>query len=397
MNTGLYIHIPFCVQRCTYCDFNTYAGLTHLQPAYVAALKQEIHLRAPALNDAQTTTVYMGGGTPSLLAAQSLAELLSTARHYFHLADDAEITLEANPGTVDADTLRALRDAGINRLSFGVQSAHADELALLGRIHTWPAAANAVRWARQAGFDNISLDLIFALPQQTLARWLQTLERVLTLEPEHLSLYALTLEPNTPLAKTVAAGVLTPPDADLAADMYEAASARLLAAGLWQYEISNWAQGRVAPSALWALPPEGQTEAIGPWVSRHNLIYWRSQPWIGLGAGAYSHLGGQRWSNLPHPRAYIQALQAGRLEAVDVALLSPELARGEAMMMGLRLAEGVTNTRFQAQFGVPLDAAFGPTLQQLVQIGLLQWDGRRTRLTVKGRLLGNQVFGAFLP
>lgn len=394
---GLYVHIPFCVRRCTYCDFNTYAGLTYLQPAYITALKQELCLRAPALGDVRATTLYIGGGTPSLLPPSAIVELLAAARHHFRLTDDAEITMEANPGTVDADALCTLREAGINRISFGVQSANDDELALLGRIHTWSEAVEAVQWARQAEFDNLSLDLIYGLPQQTLAQWTQSLDRVLALEPNHLSLYALTLEADTPLAYAVDSGALPVPDADLAADMYEAASERLLATGFWQYEISNWAQGQVAASEVWALPPNGRTEAIGPWVSQHNLIYWRSQLWIGLGAGAYSHGGGRRWSNLTHPQDYVAAIGAGHLDAVDIVEISPELAQAEMMMMGLRLAEGISNAHFQMQFGKTLDTALGLTLRELVHLGLIYWDVNGVRLTARGRLLGNRVFGAFLP
>jgi len=397
VDVALYIHVPFCLHRCTYCDFNTYAGLLDLRPAYVAALKQELSLLAARYGALHVTTLYFGGGTPSLLGADYTGDLLDTVRAHFAPADGAEITLEANPGTVDVTLLAALRAAGVNRLSLGVQSAHADELALLGRIHTWEEAVDAVALARRAGFDNLSLDLMFGLPGQTLARWEATLTQVLTLSPQHLSLYALTLEPETPLAALVSSGAAPSPDPDLAADMYEAASTVLHAAGFWQYEISNWAWGLTAPPAIWALPPDGRTESIGPWASRHNLTYWHNRSWLGIGAGAHSWYTGRRWHNQLHPGDYIRALQAGEWPVAEEEVIPPALIQGETMMLGLRLAEGVTDEDFRRRFGVSLAAIYAPTLTQLTENGLLEWDGSRARLSARGRLLGNQVFAAFLP
>ena len=396
MKTALYVHVPFCLRRCTYCDFNTYAGLLKLRTAYVTALEQELARGAAEQPELEATTLYFGGGTPSLLAPEQVQVIIAAVRRHFALPEGAEVTLEANPGTVTISSLESLRRSGVNRLSLGVQSADAEELRLLGRIHTWEEAAAAARAARQAGFDNLSLDLIFGLPGQTLSRWEQTLARVLALEPEHFSLYALTLEPGTPLAERVARGELPEPDPDLAAEMYESASRRLLKAGFWQYEISNWARGTAPQAALWALPPGGRSEGCGPWVSHHNLAYWRMEPWLGVGAGACSHGEGRRWRNLSHPADYIAALQAGRSCRVDVEPISRALARGETMMMGLRLAEGVTDARFRARCGVGLETVYGEVLARFAALGLLEWDGRRVRLTARGRLLGNQVFGAFL-
>jgi len=396
MKTALYVHVPFCLRRCTYCDFNTYAGLLELRVAYVAALEQELALWAAEQPDLEATTLYFGGGTPSLLTPGQVGTIIAAVRRHFALPEGAEVTLEANPGTVTLSSLAGLRRVGVNRLSLGVQSADAAELRLLGRIHTWEEAVAAVRAARQAGFDNLSLDLIFGLPGQTLPRWEQTLARVLALEPEHLSLYALTLEPGTPLAERVARRELPEPDSDLAAEMYECASRRLLEAGFWQYEISNWARGTERAPALWALPSGGRSEGCGPWVSHHNLAYWRMEPWLGVGAGAYSYLPGSRWHNLLHPADYSAALQAGRSCRVDVEPISRTLLLGETLMMGLRLAEGVTDARFRALFGAGLETVYGEVLARYAALGLLEWDGRRVRLTARGRLLGNQVFGAFL-
>ena len=397
VKVALYVHVPFCLQRCAYCDFNTYSDLLSLRADYVAVLRQEMRRRAALFPVSEAPTLYFGGGTPSLLPPKWVGALIGDARQYFRLAADAEITLEANPGTVDVETLRALRSGGVNRLSLGVQSAHDDELRMLGRLHTWDGAVCAVEAARQAGFDNISVDLIYGLPGQTLARWETTLARVVALEPQHLSLYALTLEPETPLAQAVDAGRLPAPDPDLAADMYEYASEALCRAGYWQYEISNWARGVSSPPAVWALPPGGVTEAIGPWISRHNLVYWRNQSWLGLGAGAYSWFGGRRWSNPRHPVAYVRMGRAGYWPETDVEVIAPSLERGEILMLGLRLAEGVSDAQFRARFVVGLNEAYGDTLARLSAAGLVEWDGVRLRLSARGRLLGNQVFGAFLP
>lgn len=397
MQTALYVHIPFCLQRCTYCDFNTYSGLLALRVDYVEALRRELRTRAALYPQIVTTTLYFGGGTPSLLPLDMVGALIADARQHLALSHDAEITLEANPGTVDAASLAALREAGVNRLSLGVQSARDEELRLLGRIHTWDQTVRAVAAARQSGFDNLSLDLMYGLPEQTLAYWQTTLERILELAPEHLSLYALTVEPDTPLYRAIAEGKLPSPDSDLAADMYEVASEVLCAAGFWQYEISNWARGLRPAAAIWDRPPGGCAEGIGPWVSRHNLVYWRTQPWLGLGAGAYSWLDGRRWSNVRHPVDYIKASQAGQWLDVDVEVISPALACGEMLMMGLRLAEGVADVDFRMRFGVGLDDSYGATIARLAETGLVLWDGQCLRLSPRGRLLGNQVFGAFLP
>ena len=397
MKTAFYIHIPFCQQRCRYCDFNTYSGLLALRPAYVEILRQEIAWWARARPDIEATTLYFGGGTPSLLPPERVRDIVNDVRRAFALPVDAEITLEANPGTVDAGTLADLRETGVNRLSLGVQSAHDDELTMLGRIHTWAEAAQAMAQARQAGFDNLSLDLIFGLPNQTLSRWESTVARVLALEPEHLSLYALTVEPGTPLATDIDTGALPSPDEDLAADMYDLAAERLHGAGFWQYEISNWARGTSSPDTMWALPPSGKTENSGPWVSHHNLTYWRNDPWLGLGAGAHSWLGQRRWSNVLHPTQYVQEGRQGRWTQIESETITSELERGETLMMGLRLAEGVTERRFRDRCGDGIAECYPETLAYLLDVGLIAYDGTRVRLTSRGRLLGNQVFGAFLP
>lgn len=321
-------------------------------------------------------TVYFGGGTPSLMTPEMVERILDALSLAFHILPSAEITLEANPGTVDIHKLRQLHRLGVNRLSLGAQSAHDDELRLLGRIHTWREAVTAAEAARQAGFENLNLDFIFGLPGQTLARWQETLEAALSIAPEHLSLYALTVEEGTPLWEQIELGLVPAPDDDLAAAMYEYAEERLAAAGYRHYEISNWAR-------------EG-------YFCKHNLTYWHNEPWLGLGAGAHSWLEGKRWANLPHPEQYIRALGRGESPVAECEQIEPATEMGETMMLWLRLAEGADALRFQERFGVELEAVFGQALAMLRESGLLEWDGCVARLTPRGRLLGNQVFLQFV-
>ncbi len=391
MRAALYVHIPFCKSRCAYCDFNTYAGLEDLLPDYVTAVCREMEALGRRWGAPEVPTVYFGGGTPSLLSPTLLGRLLDTAARAFRLRSDAEISLEANPGTVNRATLRSFRSLGVNRLSLGVQSVHAEELRLLGRIHTWPEAVAAVTAAREAGFANLNLDFIFGLPGQTLARWEETLQAALALAPEHLSLYCLTVEADTPLARRIAAGLLPPPDDDRSAEMYQLAESRLADAGFFHYEISNWARAPSPPPRHWAA-----VEEVSPFVCRHNLVYWRNEPWLGVGAGAHSWAAGRRWANRRHPRAYIAALSSVDSPVVEEEVINRRLEMGETMMMGLRLAEGVSASRFRSRFGLELAQVFGEELAALVERGLLTWDGRAARLTAHGRLLGNQVFMEFL-
>lgn len=386
MPYSLYLHIPFCQHRCGYCDFNTYAGLDDLIPAYASALETEIRSFAAL----PVHTIFFGGGTPSLLPPSSIATLLHAMRETYELQPDAEITLEANPGTLSKGYLEDLRAAGVNRLSIGMQSAQPGELALLERNHSVDDVVDAVRWARQAGFDNLSLDLIFGLPEQPIDLWEATLTQALELAPEHFSLYALTLEHGTPLQHQAERGLIPEPDPDDAATMYELAAARLSAAGYQQYEISNWAK---TPAEVWG--------------SRHNLQYWRNLPYLGLGAGAHGFAEGVRTVNVLSPQAYIrrfegaaadQALRFPRTPAtVSVTPIDLETEINETMMMGLRLTnEGVSAQAFEARFGRSLDDVFGDEIKKLVALALLEWHADILRLTQRGHLLGNQVFMQFV-
>jgi len=443
VDCGLYVHVPFCRARCAYCDFHTYAGLEHLLADYVAALEREVaafgtqhatrntqHVSPLRLRSGQgftfhvpqletwnlePGTLYFGGGTPSLLSLAQIERLLSAIRRAFALAADAEITLEANPGTVDLAYLPGLRALGVNRLSLGVQSLDDATLRLLGRIHTAAEAVEAYRLARAAGFDNVNLDLIYGLPGQTLAQWQATLAQAVALAPDHLSLYALTLEHDVPLARRIACGELPPPDEDAAATMYELAE-KTLAASYVHYEISNWTSSRFQVPGF-TLEKEHGTWNLerGTWnlelaACRHNLLYWRNQPYLGFGAGAHSSLpdltpspsptgrGGRRWRNVLHPAEYIVRLQRGEAIAEEVQELDMPAVMAETTILGLRLVqEGVRLADFQQRFGQDVRDIYGAQLAELRELGLLEIDAAAVRLTPRGRLLGNEVFQRFLP
>ena len=363
-HTALYLHIPFCRTKCSYCDFNTYAGIEPLIPRYLDALRAEM-LGYPAGLPIQT--INFGGGTPSLLWPDQVADVLGAARSQFAVDCDVEVTIEANPGGLDQRYFEGLLRTGVNRLSFGVQSFHAAELAMLTRRHSAAEARNAVKYARAAGFTNLSLDFMYGLPGQCLAAWHETIEQALELRPEHFSLYGLTVYDHLPLGRQVNSGALPAQDDDLMADMYELAEDLLGAAGYEQYEISNWALG-----------PELRC--------RHNLAYWRNTGYIGLGAGAHSYFGGRRYANERRPHVYAdKALSACPL-AAECEDISPELQRAESAILGLRLNEGAVLSHPQLSVLAPCLAA-----------GLLEVAGSHARLTPKGRLLSNEVFWRLLP
>jgi oxygen-independent coproporphyrinogen III oxidase len=382
---ALYIHIPFCRHRCAYCDFNTYAGQEDAIPAYVDALCREIELVARSAGQRLTAgSIFLGGGTPSLLPVSEVDHLLLSLRENFELLNP-EISLEANPGTVSPGSLQDLRMLGFNRISFGVQSFHPEELRFLERIHDPSDVFHAVDWARRAGFDNLNLDLIYGLPGQTMARWKTTLRQSIDLHPQHLSLYALTIESGTPLGRWTERGLVQPPDPDLAADMYDAASELLADWGFRQYEISNW-----------SLPEK---------TCRHNLQYWRNLPYLGFGAGAHGYAGGMRYSNAMRIKTYIDHLLSPPESltfplspaAVSHKPVSIFVEMQDTMMLGLRLTnEGVDKNTFHARFGRHMDDIFGKEINGLITRGLLEWEGEILRLSHKGRLLGNQVFLQFV-
>ncbi len=394
MPTSLYLHIPFCQHRCAYCDFNTYAGLDELKPAYVRALVGEIRGVGRSAETAgrsrQAHTVFFGGGTPSLLSEAELGAILSQISQSFEISAAAEITLEANPGTVDLASLRGFRSLGVNRLSLGMQSSDSGELQMLERQHGMEHVWQAVSWARRAGFDNLNLDLIYGLPEQSLTRWRASLQAALALEPDHLSLYSLSLEFGTPMRKWVQQGRLPWPDPDLAADMYELADEMLERAGYLQYEISNWARPGL----------DGQPRAC-----LHNLQIWRNREYLGLGAGAHGCADGWRTRVVRSPRAFIERLQSetwtqefpftpGTVWRERQSL--PRRAE-DTMILGLRLTrEGVSEHAYAETFGHTMEEDFGEPLAGLSGSGLLERREGVLRLTHRGRLLGNQVFERFV-
>lgn len=395
--TSLYIHIPFCRHRCAYCDFNTYAGQNNRIPEYVAALCREIRwmgaasqARIQASSPMPVHTIYFGGGTPSLLEPRQVGAILDACRENFAVAADAEISMEANPGTVTLESLQALRAIGVNRLSYGMQSAHPDDLRLLQRQHDTYDVIRAVQWARQAGFASLSLDLIYGLPFQSLERWRNTLETAIDLGSEHLSLYSLTIEPGTPFQAWLRRGLMPLPDDDLAADMYDDATGRLAKAGFQQYEISNWARVK-----------DGELAAC-----RHNLQYWHNLPYLGLGAGAHGYHSGYRLVNAATIPAYIERCKASLSQPFPTGpatVQSLPIDRWtevqETMMVGLRLTgEGVSATAFRERFGVSLESLFEADIADFIHKGLLEWDSQREhlRLSAHGRLLGNIVFRQFV-
>jgi len=384
---SLYVHVPFCRSKCAYCDFNSYARQERLIPAYVDALLCEATLWAEPGAAGRIETLYFGGGTPSLLPIAQTERLNDGLRQHFDVAADAEVTTEANPESADAAYLVALRRLGVNRLSLGVQSFDDVELRFLGRIHDAARAEEAYRAARNAGFDSVSIDLIFGLPDQGVAQWRRTLDRAIALGPDHLSLYALTVEGGTPLARRIARGRCAEPDPDVQADMYTSSSERLAGAGYEQYEISNWAR------------PGHRC--------RHNLTYWRGEPYLGLGAGAHSYVGGYRLANERRPQRYIEFVRASdstrplvpakRPYVESVELPDAEREMSDAVILGLRLTEGVSMAALGRRFGIDPAERYGREIGELEALGLLESIDGRIRLTERGRLLGNEAFQRFLP
>lgn len=390
---GLYIHIPFCSHICPYCDFNTYAGQEALIPRYVDALAKEIATQGARLGGRPAATIFFGGGTPSLLPPEEVARLIEACRNAFAVARDAEVTLEANPSNVDVAYFAAIREAGINRLSIGVQTLQRRGLRVLGRMHEAAEAEAAFRAAREAGFANISLDLIFGWPGQTLQAWHEDLQRVLAWEPDHLSLYNLIVEPGTPMADAVARGILQPATDDEAADMYEAAIDLLAQAGWTHYEVANWARRPEEECR-----PDDPTDTRLPgYASQHNALYWRNGEYAGFGAGAHARIGNCRTMNHLLPRAYIQAVEAGNSPISNTEHLSPGIEMSETMMLGLRLLEeGVSDAEFRTRHGAGLFERFGAAIDELQHLGLIRRTADRVVLTHRGLMVANDVCARFL-
>jgi oxygen-independent coproporphyrinogen-3 oxidase len=394
MNHSLYLHIPFCKHRCHYCDFITTAGREGELPVYAESLVKEVRI---ANNDQKKLTlhsIYFGGGTPSLMSLQDYEAIFEAIRQTYTLTADCEISLEANPGTIQLDYLRGLHDLGFNRLSMGVQSTDSFDLLRLDRIHSIQDVLRSVSDARQAGFENINLDLIFGLPWQDLESWRNSLSRAINLSPEHFSLYSLIIEEGTAFYRWHQKGLIAPQDQDLQADMYELAMDMLADAGYGHYEISNWARLR-----------DGRD-----YRCRHNLQYWLNDPYIGVGAGAQGYLAHQRLVNTPSLTDYVLRMkqaEGGSWSALKTpATISAEevdfdTRMMDEMMLGLRLIQqGVSEKRFAERYGRSLREVFDAELSRLTGLGLLEWveDGgeQRIRLTHHGVMVANQVFMAFV-
>ena len=371
---GLYIHIPFCRSKCAYCDFYSLSGREGDMDRYQKALLAHIKETAPLAARMPVDTVYFGGGTPSYYGQKRLRALLACLKKHFCIRPDAEITLEANPDSVDVHILKKLRKAGFNRLSLGVQSACDGQLCALNRPHTFQQARDAVAAARRAGFDNLSLDLIYGLPGQSMASWQDTLEQVLALEPEHLSCYGLKVEENTPLFRQVEAG-LTLPDDDVQADMYLYTVSRLARAGYEQYEISNFARSDRR--------------------SRHNLRYWLTQPYIGFGPGAHSDFGGRRYSMVRDLDGYISGVLKGG-SIIDENDLIPTRERGgEYLMLRLRTTHGIEEWEYRRSYFMDF-APIEALLRSYAEHGWAVCEQGRWRLTAEGFLLSNQLIGPLM-
>jgi oxygen-independent coproporphyrinogen-3 oxidase len=372
---GLYVHIPFCAAICNYCNFTRGLLDAALKDRYLEALRAEIAASADRLGRADT--IYLGGGTPSLLSGAEVASLIDALGAAFDLARTSEVTLEANPETVSPERLADYRAAGVNRLSLGVQSFRDEELARLGRLHSARTAREAVRLARAAGFDNVSLDLMMWLPGQRLDEWLASVEALIDVAPDHASLYLLELYPNAPLRDEMAReGWSLAPDED-AASMYLEALARLDGAGYEQYEISNVCRpGR---------------------ESQHNLKYWQDGDWLGFGCEAHSTRSGIRWHNVASTTDYVRRVGAGRPVVAGRRVLDTDQRFEEALITGLRLTRGVDLSEMSRRYGVDVWARYGHDLGRFVEAGLLVHDpGRRLRLTRSGMLLANEVLAVFI-
>ena len=378
---GFYVHVPFCTVRCGYCDFNTYTaaelgpGPGASRTSYADAAIEEIRRARTVLGgvDLPVETVFFGGGTPTLLPPEDLTRVVAAIDAEFGLAPDAEVTTESNPDSVSAADLAALRAGGINRVSFGMQSAVPHVLAVLDRTHDPRRVPEVVRWARDAGFDQVSLDLIYGTPGESLADWRASLDAALACAPDHLSAYALIVEDGTALARQIRRGQVPMPDDDDLADKYLLADEAMAAAGLSWYEVSNWAR---SPQAR----------------CRHNVSYWTGADWWGVGPGAHSHVGGVRWWNVKHPAAYAERIAAGVSPAHARELLDSETRRVERVLLETRLADGLPVE--------VLDEAGRATLPEQVEHGLV--DGTalsagRVVLTVRGRLLADAVVRDLLP
>ena len=372
---SVYLHIPFCVSKCNYCSFISFANCDKTIPAYVQALQTEISLRRVECEVVQS--VYLGGGTPSLLPVSSISEILNTLRQNYHITDTAEITIEANPDTISLPHLTMLKGIGINRLSIGIQSFNEADLKILGRTHTAHKAISSIEKAKRAGFYNISIDLMYGIPERKPEDWVSIVERALSSGVEHISIYGLTIDLGTKLHEMMMSGSVKSQIDDASADEYEVACAMLSKAGFIQYEISNWAK------------PNHE--------SRHNTAYWKRHPYIGYGVAAHSFLLSKRFANTSDIDKYIKYLDSGQIPPQSIENIDKNLALSESIILGLRLNCGVATEEILSLYGVDVFNYFSEQIEECLSHGLLERIGNTIRLTSRGRLLSNEVFWRFLP
>lgn len=380
-NLELYLHIPFCVKKCNYCDFFSASGTPKEQADYVSAMIQEIQSYQELSGEYEVQTIFLGGGTPSLLTPEQIEKIFTTIYHIFSVNENAEITMEMNPGTVDIEKLRAMKAAGVNRLSIGLQSAQNEELKMLGRIHTYEEFLETWKLTEQAGFKNRNIDLMSALPGQTMESYKDTLSKVLALEPEHISAYSLILEEGTVFYDWYEKGKLDRgawklPSEEEEYAMGELTIQRLAEAGMHRYEISNYAKS-------------GKE-------CRHNLGYWDRVEYLGIGAGSSSLIKGERFDHIRDRKAYIEKIRNGESILIDREILSVESQMEEFMYLGLRKIEGVSRTDFQNYFGKNVDDVYGEILDKLEEEQLVEFSGDRIRLTHRGMDVSNCVLAEFL-
>ena len=368
--SSVYIHIPFCATKCYYCAFNTYTFHKAQAEAYLQALRTEMELYASETDSLQT--IFIGGGTPSILSANALAQLFADIRQNFTIDPDVEITVECNPGTVDAEKLSVMRDSRVNRLSFGLQAMQDETLKQLGRIHTVPEFLHSYHLAREYRFENINIDLIFALPDQRIETWHYTLNEVISLEPEHISAYNLVMEEDTPFYEQWQTGELHLPPEDTEADMFQHTIKTLTAHGYMHYEICNFAR----PNHF----------------AEHNLVYWNNQACIGLGAGACGYVNGVRYTNIRGIAPYIDALRQGNKPIFDTEHLTGHAEKAETLMLALRKREGIALEGYQNRFGEEIEVALGEILNKWINLHLLEQTDTHLRLTDRGLFLANEVF-----
>ncbi|SEJ90775.1 oxygen-independent coproporphyrinogen-3 oxidase [Propionispira arboris] len=376
MKLGLYVHIPFCLQKCFYCDFPSFANIADLKEAYTDALCKEILMQGALLPCAVVDTIYIGGGTPTTLSDGLLRKILASLKQAFHFNETMECSIEANPGTVNPQQLESLRAAGVNRISFGVQTFEDNLLVKIGRIHTAQAASQSVLLAQAAGFTNINLDLMYGLPGQTLAMLEKSMQIAMDLGVDHISIYGLIVEEGTVFAAKEKQGQLELPSEELVEQMYDRIMSALPNAGYERYEISNFAKAKC--------------------YSRHNLKYWQDQPYLGLGAAAHSYINDRRYANTHDVKAYIAAVNSGKVAAEVEEEMTSTVLMEEFCFLALRTKWGIDCGKFAEKFGRSIFAVYGNVIKNLQEKKLLTVDARSVYLTALGMKYGNQVFAEFL-